>query len=90
MVKVSDNEIQIPVIMTPTKSGYTMYVPDLKYEVHGADLVETMALGIMYTSAVYFYNLERNYHFKLTTTYEEAERMCKKRKSFVTYIGIVK
>ena len=85
-----NNEIQIPVIATPTKKACEVLIPDLNLKVEGRDLVEALALSISYVSAIYYYNIEHNCKFDLNTTYEQAESMCKSKHSFVTYIGLVK
>lgn len=87
MIQTS-KDIQIPVIVTPAKDTCTAFVPDLNVTIHGRDVVESLALCINYAGAIYFYNLERNSKLNLSTTYEAAEKLCKNRKSFVTYIGL--
>lgn len=89
MISTKTN-IQIPVVVIPTKTECTVFIPDLNVTIHGRDIVEALALSISYASAIYFYNVERNIKLPMDTTYEQAEEKCPSRKSFVTYIGLSK
>lgn len=82
-------DLQIPVVVTQDKSGTCdIYVPDLEVTIHGKDYVDAVASAILKCSAIYYYNLERNLKFKFSTTYVQAEKMCKHKNSFATYIGL--
>ena len=82
------DDIQIPVVVTTDKSGCDIFVPDLSITIHGIDFVDAMSNAILKSSAIYYYNLDRNLRFKLITTYEQAEAMCKKRNQFATYVNL--
>lgn len=89
MFKVLDYDLQIPVIITKKDKKCDLFIPDLDITVHGHDYVDTLANSILKASAIYFYNLERNLKFELTTTFVEASEMCDDKDSFVTYITLV-
>lgn len=86
----TDTNIQIPVVVVPVKDKCDVLIPDLNVTIHGRDIVEALALSISYVSAIYYYNVERNYRLNLSTTYEQALALCPNRKSFATYIGLTK
>lgn len=88
---VCDENLQIPVVVTQEKTGVTaMYIPDFNFTVHGSDYIEAHAHAVMYASAIYYYNVERNIKFNLTATYEDAERLIEKKNSFATFICLTK
>lgn len=87
MIHVLDN-VQIPVVVLPTRGKFDIYVPDFDMTVHGASMMEAMAQAMTYASAIYYYNKERSVNFSLSTKYEDAQKFCKGRKSFVTFINL--
>ena len=90
MSDINNKDIQIPVIVNTVKNGFTVDVPDLNISVNGASLLEALGRAISYCSSIYYYNLDRNYMYKLNTTYEEASKLCKGKSSFVTFIALIK
>lgn len=81
-------DIQIPVVIMHTKMYCDIYIPDMEITIHGRDYVDTISNAIMKASAIYYYNLERNIQIQFTTTYQQAESMCK-RGAFASYIGLI-
>lgn len=88
-VLIADEQVQVPVIITHKRKSCDIYIPDFEITVHGKDYVDTLASAIMTTSAVYYYNLERNLKMSLTTRFEDAEKLCTHASSFVSFIGLV-
>lgn len=80
--------IEIPVVVTQLKDGYSVFVPDLSMKVYGYDYIDAMSSAILKASAVYFYNLERDLHFDLKTKFAEAEQMCTDGHSYATFIAL--
>ena len=87
-MKIS-SELQIPVIIDHDRMHCDVYIPDFDITVHGKDYVDAISNAILKASAIYYYNLERNLRFDLKTTYAMAEKMCKTKTSFATYIGLM-
>lgn len=89
MIKARD-DIQIPVIVEQQKTGRVdIFIPDLGLTIHGTDFVDGLAKASLRGSAIYYYNLERNLPIQLTTTYEEAQKICEENYSnnaFVAYV----
>ena len=84
-----NSDLQIPVVIYHDKERCDVYIPDFEITIHGRDYVDAISNAILKASAIYYYNLERNLRFELKTTYTMAERMCTKKGSFATYIGLM-
>lgn len=85
-----NEELQLPVIVQNKKKGNVdIYIPDLEITVHGKDLVSAMAEAILKSSAIYYYNIERNVRFEFKTTFSQCERLCA-GKDFATFIGLTR
>lgn len=78
--------IQVPAVCKQLKDGsIDVYVPDFSLTTHGEDFIDALAKANLCCSAIYFYNLERNVKYPLTTKYDDAEKLCD-NKSFATFI----
>lgn len=88
MISVDPN-LQIPIVVTTAKSGKCdIFIPDFQMTVHGFDYVDAQANAILKASAVYYYNMERNVAMELKETYMSAQKHCKKKNSFVTFMQL--
>lgn len=81
-------DLNIPVLVTKTRTECNIYIPDLEITIHGRDYVEAISNAILKASAIYYYNLDRNLKFEFSTTYADVDKMCKHRGQFATYINL--
>lgn len=79
-------DLQVPVVISHNRNKCNVYIPDFNMTVHGIDYVDTLARAIASASAIYYYNSDRNLKMNLTTTFAQAEAMCKSDGSFATFI----
>lgn len=70
-----DHSIRIPVVVKTKKSGYDIYIPDLDMTVHGHDFISATANAVLKCTAIYYYNLQHNLPFNLSTSYTEADKL---------------
>lgn len=85
---MENNELHVVCIITQTKQSCDVYVPDFKITAHGIDFVEALANAILSTSAIYFYNRDKNVTIKLKTSFEDAEKMCENKNQFATVLTL--
>lgn len=85
-----DKNLQVPAIVTMTKVGCSVDVPDLNITIHGRDYLEALANAMLNVSAIYYYSHEHNLSMNLSKTYQEVEAMAFARNdgSFATYLGL--
>ena len=83
-------DLTVPVLVTLEQDGCSIYVPDLNITAHGEDYIGAMANTIMASSAIYYYNLERNIKFEFKTTYAQVQDMCKGKNQFATFASLTK
>ena len=88
MLSKAKKSIQIPVVITHDANHCDIFIPDLSMTIHGQDYVDAISNATLKASAIYYYNLERNLRFELTTTYADAEKLCDAKGSFATYIAL--
>ena len=74
-----DKETRVPVIIQTGKGSVDITIPDLEMTVHGTDYLSAIALAVLRSSAVYYYNLEHNLPTTLNHSYAEVERMALKK-----------
>lgn len=88
---MDDKKIVVPIVVIEHKqSGFEIYSPDFDMSVYGVDYITALASVTHKMSAIYYYNLERNYKFKLKTTYEDAEKIAGgKPNRFVTFTTLI-
>lgn len=73
---MEENKVIIPIVVIEHKhSGFEIYSPDFDMSVYGKDYITAIASATHKMSAIYFYNLERNYKFELNSTLEDAEKL---------------
>ncbi len=73
---MEENKIIIPIVVIEHKHlGFEIYSPDFDMSVYGKDYITAIASATHKMSAIYFYNLERNYQFELNSTLEDAEKL---------------
>ena len=85
-----NEDLQLPVVVKTQKKGsVNIYIPDLEITIHGADLVSALAEAILKSSAIYYYNIERNVRFEFKTTFAQCEKLCT-GKDFATFIGLTR
>ena len=85
-----DHNIRIPVVVKTKKNGYDIYIPDLDMTVHGHDFISATANAVLKCTAIYYYNLQHNLPFTLSTSYTEVDKLALKegKGCFATLISL--
>lgn len=79
--------VQFVAVVTQTKNKVTIYVPDLHITFEGVDFIETLAITQRDVGAIYHNCVDQNVQIKSSTTYTQAQDMCKKN-MFPTYVTL--